>query len=365
MKNSTTAGMIFILKEGLAASHRNKLRTRLEQMGVSVKVVAGPDREYLELSGDDAPVRTLSPETWPGVERVVELSPSWPHAAWGAGSGRSATPTLVTIGAERVPIGPGQFTIMAGPCSVESYERTLEIARAVRDAGAQVFRAGAFKPRSSPYAFQGLGREGLEILKEVRAAAGLPIVTEVLDVRHVDEVRACADLLQVGSRNMQNYALLKELSQLRQPILLKRGYAATLNEFLLAAEYLLCGGNDQVILCERGVRSAAGVDGVVLDLGTAVELREHTHLPIVVDPSHGTGATHRVLPLARAAAAAGVDGLLVEVHTQPETALSDGKQALTVAEFQRLVAEVVAVRAALDAVNRPSASAPLAVQRKE
>ena len=215
-------------------------------------------------------------------------------------------------------MGGGGFAIIAGPCAVEEEERTLRLAASVASSGAQLFRGGAFKPRTSPYAFQGMGEKGLKILERAREETGLGIVTEILDPRDVEKVSESADLLQVGSRNMHNYSLLKELGQIRAPILLKRGFSSTSEELMLAAEYILSGGNTNVILCERGIRCAAASRQVVLDLGIVPELKKKTHLPVVVDPSHGSAEAYRVPALAKAAVAAGADGLLVEVHDQPE-----------------------------------------------
>ncbi|MEE8141654.1 MAG: 3-deoxy-7-phosphoheptulonate synthase, partial [Planctomycetota bacterium] len=322
-----------------------RIRRRLQKHGVAVRYLESEAGGYLEVSGDDLPVRSLSPESWEGVQRVVTLTPECPHVSWGASSRGFASPTLVSVGS--VPVGAGHFVLMAGPCAIEDLQHALELGHALRDMGAQVFRGGAFKPRTSPYAFQGLETEGLRILAEVKAETGLPIVTEVMDPEHLEAVAEVADLLQVGSRSMTHYTLLKHLGKLRQPVLLKRGFAATVDELLLAAEYILSGGNDQVVLCERGVRNAAGTAQVILDLGVIPELRRRTHLPILVDPSHGSGLAYRVIPLARAAAAAGADGLIVEVHHAPEDALSDGQQALRPEEFSQLVREVTAIRQAL------------------
>ncbi|MEM7261543.1 MAG: 3-deoxy-7-phosphoheptulonate synthase [Planctomycetota bacterium] len=341
---------ILVLEANLAPTKRNRVRTRLEELGLDVRFVDGGAHPYFELTGEDPALRTLAPESWPGVVQLVTLGSPHPHASRAAGEDELSTPTWVTLDPvvesdAGVSIGPGSFAYLAGPCAVEDAEVTLRLARAVAEAGATGFRAGAFKPRTSPYAFQGLEREGLAILREVRAEIGLPVVTEVLDVRDIEAVAEVADVLQVGSRSMQNYALLKELGRTRHPVLLKRGFAASYEEFLLAAEYILSAGNERVVLCERGVRTTSGS---VLDLGAVPELRRRSHLPVVIDPSHGSGQRHRVLPLARAAAAVGADGVLVEVHDRPERALSDGQQAIDPAAFTQLIRECNAVRAALE-----------------
>lgn len=243
--------------------------------------------------------------------------------------------TAVQIGP--VTIGRGDLVIMAGPCAVEDYDRTLAAALALKEYGAHIFRGGAFKPRTSPYSFQGLGKEGLEILAAVRDATGLPVVTEVLDTRDVELVCRYADVIQIGSRNMHNYALLREVGRARKPVLLKRGLAATLEEWLLAAEYVLAEGNDRVILCERGIRTFETHTRNTLDVGAIAAARNLSHLPVIADPSHAAGRRDLVAPLALAAVAAGADGVMVEVHPCPEEALCDGDQSLDPAAFARLV----------------------------
>lgn len=348
MSEDLPAALVLVLESGIPATRRNRIRSRLEELGVTVTVVAGPDREYLEIRGDHLPVETLNPEAWDGVERMISLAPEYPHAARHTAStaaDRPSNSTVVHVG--KVAIGGGTFTLIAGPCAVESADQALRVARAVAESGAVVLRAGVYKPRTSPYAFQGLQDAGLAILYEVKQAVGMPVVTEVMDTGDIEKVAEVADMIQVGSRNMQNYALLRRLGRIRKPILLKRGFAATLREFLLAAEYILSGGNDQIVLCERGIRSSAGSGNVVLDLGAVPELRRRTHLPVIVDPSHGGQDRGRVVPLARAAVAVGADGLLVEVHDDPQRALSDGQQALDPASFRAMVAQVSAIRTAL------------------
>ncbi len=240
-------------------------------------------------------------------------------------------------------MGPDSFTVFAGPCAVESRDQLSLTARAVAAAGASVLRGGAFKPRTSPHSFQGLGKEGLELLAEASRAVGLPVVTEVLDPRDVELVCEHAAMLQIGARNMQNFPLLREVGRTRHPVLLKRGPAATLDELLAAAEYILGEGNPDVVLCERGVRSFDTSTRYLLDLAAVPALRERTHLPIVVDPSHGTGRRSLVAPMARAALAAGADGVILEVHPRPEQALSDGPQALRPMDFARLMKELAAL----------------------
>lgn len=256
------------------------------------------------------------------------------HVALGAGKVR---PVPIT---PHLTVGDGRPVVIAGPCSVEDRDQLLVTARAVRAAGATLLRGGAFKPRTSPYSFQGLGAQGLELLAEARLVTGLPVVTELLDVRDLDLVCRYADVLQIGSRNMHNVPLLKEVGNARKPVLLKRGFAATVEEWFLAAEYILAQGNDRVILCERGIRTFETATRNTLDLSAVVLAHLGTHLPVIVDPSHAAGRSDLVAPLAKAALAVGADGLLIEVHPNPASALSDGDQALTVGEFAALVSDL-------------------------
>ena len=253
---------------------------------------------------------------------------------------RKSKPDPTVVKVNEIRIGSSEVVIIAGPCSVENHEQLMETAKAVKSAGGVILRGGAFKPRSSPYNFQGLGEEGLKLLMEARRETGLPVVTEVMDTRLVELVAGYADILQIGSRNMQNYPLLKEVGMLRKPVLLKRGMMATIEEFLLAAEYILNQGNDQVILCERGIRTFETSTRNTLDLGAVPMLKHLTHLPVIVDPSHGTGHRWMVPAMAKAAIAAGADGLIMEVHYKPEEALCDGQQSLSPEEFARLMADL-------------------------
>ncbi len=260
--------------------------------------------------------------------------------------GREDAPSPTVVEARGRRLGNGNFGLIAGPCTVESREQTLASARAVADAGATWLRGGAYKPRTSPYTFAGLGREALEILVEAREATGLPIVTELLDPRHAEEIGAVADVVQVGARNMQNYPLLAEAGRLDRPVLLKRGPAASVDELLMAAETIAKEGNEQIVLCERGIRTFEHSTRYTLDLGSVALLKQETHLPVVVDPSHAAGRRDLVPPLARAAAAVGADGVMIEVHPQPDKALCDGPQQLAAADFAdvaRELADVVAL----------------------
>ena len=253
---------------------------------------------------------------------------------------KKSKPDLTIVDVNGIRFGSKEVVIIAGPCSVESREQLMETAKAVKSAGGVILRGGAFKPRSSPYNFQGLGVEGLKLLQETRSETGLPIVTEVMDTRMVELVAGYADILQIGSRNMQNYPLLKEVGMLRKPVLLKRGMMATIEEFLLAAEYILNQGNEQVILCERGIRTFETTTRNTLDLGAVPILKHLSHLPVIVDPSHGTGHRWMVPPMAKAAVAAGADGLIMEVHYKPQEALCDGHQSLSPDEFTLLMTDL-------------------------
>jgi len=281
----------------------------------------------------------------PGVERIETGLGAVRLAAGRVAEGEPGR----TVAVGPVVFGDGSFPVIAGPCAVEGREVLLEIAEAVRLSGSSMLRGGAFKPRTSPYSFQGLGEEGLRALREAGDRTGLPVVTEVMDTRDVGLVARHADMLQVGSRNMQNFALLAEVGRQPKPVLLKRGMAATLTEFVAAAEYVLAEGNPRVVLCERGVRGLGDETRNTLDLAAVPALRHMTDLPVLVDPSHATGRSELVRPLARAAAAAGADGVMVEVHVRPEEALCDARQALLPEELDRLVAECQALRAALRA----------------
>jgi 3-deoxy-7-phosphoheptulonate synthase len=260
---------------------------------------------------------------------------------------RKAKRAGTVVDVSGIPIGGTEVVIIAGPCAVENEEQLMATAKAVRAAGAKVLRGGAYKPRTSPYSFHGLREEGLKLLAQARAETGLPVVTEVMDARHLDTVCRYADMLQVGSRNMQNFTLLEEVGRVRRPVLLKRGMSATIEEFLQAAEYVMKGGNHEIVLCERGIRTFETSTRNTLDLNAVPMLKRRSHLPVIVDPSHGTGHAWMVPPLARAAVAVGADGLLVEVHCKPHEALSDGEQSLTPDRFELMMHELKAVAVAV------------------
>jgi 3-deoxy-7-phosphoheptulonate synthase len=319
------------------------VRAKLETVGVHVLVMPGELTTAIGAIGDPEAVRELALEGMAGVDRVVPISRPYKLASAELAHDK---PTSFTV-AGRVIGGPETFCMIAGPCTVESREQTLSVARAVAAAGASILRGGAFKPRTSPFAFQGLGQEALEILAEASAETGLPIVTELLDTQHAEAVSAVADVIQIGARNMQNYALLGLAGQLGKPVLLKRGLSSSLEELLMAADYILKEGNEQVILCERGIRTFETATRFTLDLSAIPWLKLHTHLPVVVDPSHASGDRRLVEPLSAAAAAVGADGVMVEVHDDPENALCDGPQALYSRDFGQFL-EKVSVHAALN-----------------
>jgi 3-deoxy-7-phosphoheptulonate synthase len=319
------------------------VKDRLSATGVHVLVMPGELTTAIGAIGDPEGVRELGLEGMAGVDRVVPISRPYKLAS---SELAHHEPTVFEV--EGRTVGGGTFSLIAGPCTVESRDQTLEVARAVRDAGASMLRGGAFKPRTSPFAFKGLGRPALEILAEARAETGLPVVSELLDAQHAEVMAEHVDVIQIGARNMQNYALLEVAGRLGKPVLLKRGLSSSLDELLMAADYVLKEGNERVILCERGIRTFETATRFTLDLGAVPWLKLHSHLPVIVDPSHASGDRRLVEPLARAAAAIGADGIIVEVHQDPEVALCDGPQALYARDFPAF-AERVAAHAALAA----------------
>jgi 3-deoxy-7-phosphoheptulonate synthase len=326
--------MLIVMDAAATAEDIERVVGAVQSLGLQAHPIPGAQRTAIGITGNRGSVDRGAFENLPGVAEVIPVSAPYKLVSREA----KRENTVVSVGG--VPIGGTRVAIVGGPCAVESEGQALEIGRSIREAGGTLYRGGAYKPRTSPYSFQGLGLEGLKILSKVRAETGLPIVTEVLDTETVDEVAEHADCLQVGARNMQNFSLLKRLGRLRRPVLLKRGMSATLEELLLSAEYLLAEGNYEVILCERGVRTFADHTRNTLDLSAVPYIQRISHLPIVVDPSHGTGKRNKVLPLSRAAVAVGADGLLIEVHHDPEHALSDGPQAILPEMFRELVVEI-------------------------
>ncbi|MBI2407803.1 MAG: 3-deoxy-7-phosphoheptulonate synthase [Gemmatimonadetes bacterium] len=326
--------MIIITESGIPQPTLDALREQLEARGVRTHVSRGTDRVVVGCIGDTAQLDAGAVARWAGVASVVPVRTPYRLAS----RGFRAAPTLVPLGdAAGTMIGGRQVVVAAGPCSVENPEMLLETALGVREHGATMLRGGAFKPRTSPWAFQGLGTQGLALLADARAATGLPVVTEVMDPRHVDLVAEHADMLQIGARNMQNYALLAEVGRVRRPVLLKRGLSATITEMLLAAEHIMARGNELVVLCERGIRTYETATRNTLDVAAIPVLKRETHLPVIVDPSHAGGRADLVAPLAFAAIAAGADGLIIEVHPRPGEALSDGEQSLTLDAFGALM----------------------------
>jgi 3-deoxy-7-phosphoheptulonate synthase len=317
------------------------VKARLETTGVHVLVLPGELTTAIGAIGDPEGVRELGLEGMAGVDRVVPISRPYKLA-----SSELAHHEPTTFEVDGRAVGPDTFCLIAGPCTVESRQQTLEVARAVRDSRASMLRGGAFKPRTSPFAFKGLGIPALEILAEARAETGLPVVTEFLDTGHADAIAEHADVVQIGARNMQNYALLEVAGRLGKPVLLKRGLSSSLDELLMAADYILKEGNEAVMLCERGIRTFETATRFTLDLSAVPWLKLHTHLPVIVDPSHASGDRRLVEPLARAAAAVGADGIIVEVHQDPDVALCDGPQALYTRDFPAF-ADRVAAHAAL------------------
>jgi len=327
--------MIIITRYDITDEELDHIRERVEAAGLHTHLSRGERRTIIGCIGDEAKLQEVPLRSLAGVEQVLPVLKPYKLAS----KEFSAQNTIVRVGAN-ASIGSEVLTVIAGPCSVENRTMLYETAHAVQAAGATILRGGAFKPRSSPYSFQGLGKQALELLAEVRAETGLPVVTEVLDTRDVDIVAEHADMMQVGARNMQNFALLSELGRVQRPVLLKRGLSATLRELLMAAEYVMAQGNRDVILCERGIRTYETATRNTLDVAAIPVLKAETHLPVVVDPSHAGGRADLVGPLSFAAIAAGADGLVVEVHPSPETALSDGDQSLTLPAFDRLMRDI-------------------------
>lgn len=334
--------MIVVLGPDATEKQVDSVCRRVREKGLDTHVSRGERRTVVGCVGDETALADVPLEALEGVEEVHAVERPYRRAA----REFVADPTVIEIGEARVGEG---LTVFAGPCSVEGREMLLETAGLVREAGGQVLRGGAYKPRTSPYSFRGLGEEALELLAEARQATGLPVITEVMDPRQVERVSAHADVLQIGSRNMQNYDLLEEVGRADRPVFLKRGMSATIRELLLAAEYVLAAGNSRVMLCERGIATFETATRNTLDLSAVPLLKRETHLPVVVDPSHATGRRELVAPLAAAAVAAGADGVMVEVHPEPERALSDGAQSLTFEGFRDMMDRL----RAMQRVDRP------------
>lgn len=326
--------MIVIMKPTATDDNIKKISQQIESQGLDVHLSRGTEVTIIGVVGDKTKLKGINLEIADGVDKVVAVTESYKLA------NRKFHPEPTAVSLSSTQIGPESLTVMAGPCAVESFSQLLETAFAVKKAGARILRGGAFKPRTSPYSFQGLETEGLKYMKEARDATGLSVICEVTSPRAIEEAVKYVDLLQIGARNMQNFELLKEAGKTGLPVLLKRGLAATIDEWLNASEYIMSEGNPNVILCERGIRTFESATRNTLDLSAVPVLRQKTHLPVIVDPSHATGVRAYVAPMAKAAVPAGADGLMIEVHPCPEKALSDGPQSLTFREFESLMAEL-------------------------
>lgn len=326
--------MIIVLKRGTTTEQREQLSRRIEDMGMTVKDASSENHMVLGVMGDTTKIDVTQMQAHSQVEKVLKVDEPYKLAS------RTFHPQDTVIEVRGHQIGAGNLTIIAGPCSVENREQILEIADSVKASGAHILRGGAFKPRTSPYSFQGMGEEGLKLLAEARERTGLPIITEVMSTDEFDLVEQYADIIQIGARNMQNFSLLKKAGTAKKPICLKRGLSSTIEELLMSAEYIMAGGNEQVILCERGIRTFETFTRNTVDLAAVTAIKELSHLPILIDPSHGTGRWQMVEPMAKAAVAIGSDGIMVEVHNNPEKALSDGQQSLKPEKFEALVKSV-------------------------
>jgi len=330
--------MLIVMKPGAAPKDVEAVINAIQEIGLRPHPMPGATRTAIGITGNQGPVDGRRFENLPGVAEVIRVTKPYKLITLDLRPEK----TVVRVG--DATIGGNELAIIAGPCAVENREQAFAVAEAVQHSGARFFRGGVWKPRTSPYAFQGLGEKGWEIMTEIRKTFGLKIVTEALEEPHVDLIERYGDIIQIGARNMQNFSLLRRAGRSQLPVLLKRGMAATLEEWLLAAEYIMAEGNYNVILCERGVRTFTQHTRNTLDLASVPAIRRISHLPVIVDPSHGTGSAYMVTPLARAGVAVGADGLMVEVHNHPELALSDGAQALTPPDYAQLIREVRAIR---------------------
>jgi len=335
--------MIVVMKSGADPEEIQRAKDTMIELGYQPHPIEGVLRTVIGAIGDERgkPEDVEALSILPGVEKVIPILPAHKIAS----REFKMEDTLVNVNG--VIVGGQKIPVIAGPCSVESEEQLMEIAHAIKESGASMLRGGAYKPRSSPYTFQGMGLEGLKLLAQAREETGLPVVTEILDVKHIDAVVEYADVLQIGARNSQNYALLKEVGKTKMPVLLKRGMSTTIKEFLMCAEYILAEGNEDVMLCERGIRTFETATRNTFDLNAIPVLKERTHLPIVADPSHGTGYWQYVTPMALAAIAAGADGVIVEVHNNPDVAVSDGGQSLKPKKFADMMQRAAAVAKAV------------------
>ena len=337
--------MIVVMQLECTAKDIQGVQEHLDKRGLQGHLSKGVERIVIGVVGQTYPELQDELEVLAGVREVVRISRPYKL------TGREFQPSNTVIRVGGVTIGGGELVVFAGPCAVESEEQLMSTARAVKAAGATVLRGGAFKPRTSPYSFRGMGEEGLKLLEEARNETGMPVITEVMDTKDVELVSRYADILQIGARNMQNFALLEEAGRAGKPVMLKRGFSATYEDWLLAGEYVMATGNRQLMLCERGIRTFEHFTRNTLDLAAIPVIKRLSHLPVVADPSHGTGKWYLVTPLAMAAAAVGADALIVEVHPNPDKALSDGAQSLTFENFEKLMRQVKAVRKAAEQVT--------------
>ncbi|HEY6010217.1 MAG TPA: 3-deoxy-7-phosphoheptulonate synthase [Nitrospirota bacterium] len=333
--------MIIVVRPDATEEQISHIIKKIKDHGLQAHVSKGTERTIIGAIGDEAVLQSMPLEAIPGVEKVLPILKPFKLAS----RDFRKENTVVTVGGQT--IGGTRIAMMAGPCAVENKTLLIEIAKEVKNSGANFIRGGAFKPRTSPYAFQGLEEEGLKYLAEARERTGLPIVTEVMDPRDIELIAKYADVLQIGARNMQNFRLLKEVGLCKKPVLLKRGISATIKEWLMSAEYIMSGGNHNVILCERGIRTYETATRNTLDLSAVPVLKQMTHLPVIVDPSHAVGKWDLVAPMAKAAVAAGADGLIIEVHSNPEEALCDGEQSLKPKSFRLLMEELKAIAKAV------------------
>lgn len=340
--------MIIVLKKDVSEPQIQHILNRVKDWGFHINLSRGKERTVIGIIGDEGALRSKPLDTFPGVESVLPVLKPYKLASREFQPERSIiTIPAVHQGGKPLEIGGAGVVVVAGPCSVEGYDKLLNIAHRVKKAGAHLLRAGVFKPRTSPYSFQGLGVRGLDYLARVRLETGLPVITEVMDTRDLEMVEEFADIIQIGARNMQNFHLLKAAGRCKKPILLKRGLANTIEEWLMSAEYVMSEGNHQVILCERGIRTFEKMTRNTTDISAVPVVKRESHLPVMVDPSHGTGQWYLVNPVALAAVAAGADGIMVEVHDQPEEAWSDGGQSLLPEKFDRLVQDLGKVAVAI------------------
>ncbi len=336
--------MVIVLKPGTTPEEKKKIIDRVEHMGYKVRIIKGAAQSILGIIGDTAKLEESAFYGSPHIEKVVRIKVPYKMAS----RAFHHPDSVIRVGKHLV--GGGNLTMIAGPCCIESREQIHTIAAAVKNSGAHILRGGAFKPRTSPYSFQGMGEEGLKLLREAGDANDMPVCTELMSTEEFDLVESYTDIIQIGARNMQNFSLLKKVGGTHKPILLKRGMSATIEEFLMSAEYIMASGNPNVILCERGIRTFENYTRNTLDLAVVCAIKELSHLPIIIDPSHATGRWEMIEPISKAAVAVGCDGLMIEVHHEPEKAFSDGPQSLKPEKFQRLMTSIARVHAASTAL---------------